>query len=117
MTVIIKTTKGKNERMEFAATEKAKVWTSVRVRYWTVDRTRPGRRTRDGAGLSAEAVSDPGTAGLGLMTTGRVIVAEEGVCVINLSSISWLPPYFLISVKVIQYDRGSYYAVILISLA
>ena len=37
MSVINSTTKGKNDRMEFAATEKAKVCTSVRRRYFAVE--------------------------------------------------------------------------------
>ncbi len=39
MRVIISITKGKNERIELAATEKAKVWTSVRMRYLMVEST------------------------------------------------------------------------------
>jgi hypothetical protein len=35
--------KGKNDRMALAATEKAKVWTSVRRRYLTVETDRPKR--------------------------------------------------------------------------
>jgi hypothetical protein len=46
--VISKTTNGKKARMEFAATEKAKVCTSVRIRYLTVDKTRLGGRGRTG---------------------------------------------------------------------
>src|SRR5215472_6662986 len=39
--------KGKNDRMAFAATENAKVCTSVRMRYCTVEKTRfGGRRVR-----------------------------------------------------------------------
>ena len=44
ISVSISTTKGKKERMALAATEKAKVWTSVRIKYFKVERTRPGGR-------------------------------------------------------------------------
>jgi hypothetical protein len=44
MSVINKTTKGKNERMELAATEKAKVCTSVRRRYLRVENALPEKR-------------------------------------------------------------------------
>jgi hypothetical protein len=37
---IIKTIKGKKERIALAATEKANVWTSVRVRYLSVGNPR-----------------------------------------------------------------------------
>jgi hypothetical protein len=36
-------TKGKNERIAFAATENAKVWTSVRKTYFSVEDRSPGR--------------------------------------------------------------------------
>ena len=36
-------TKGKNERMAFAATENAKVCTSVRITYFTVEDSRLGK--------------------------------------------------------------------------
>jgi hypothetical protein len=36
-------TKGKNERIAFAATENAKVWTSVRKTYFSVDESSPER--------------------------------------------------------------------------
>ena len=42
MSVINNTTNGKNDRIAFAATEKAKVWTSVFSRYLIVDETTPG---------------------------------------------------------------------------
>src|SRR5215469_3269185 len=44
--VTIKTTKGKNDRMAFAATEKAKVWTSVCIKYLAVESIKPGDRRR-----------------------------------------------------------------------
>src|SRR5215469_8900487 len=44
MRVIISTTKGKNDRMALAATENAKVWTSVCVRYLTVASNSPAFR-------------------------------------------------------------------------
>src|SRR5579872_686722 len=46
MSVINSTTKGKNERIELAATEKAKVCTSVRSRYFAVDTTIPAEPRR-----------------------------------------------------------------------
>src|SRR4051794_30938436 len=42
--VIMSTTKGKKDRIAFAATEKAKVWTSVRIRYLTVESSSPEGR-------------------------------------------------------------------------
>jgi len=33
--------------MAFAATEKANVWTSVRIKYFTVESSRPGGRLRE----------------------------------------------------------------------
>ncbi len=46
MSVIISTTKGKKERIELAATENAKVCTSVRKRYFTVATIKLGGRRR-----------------------------------------------------------------------
>src|SRR5438552_3173056 len=43
MMVMSKSTKGKNDRMALAATEKANVCTSVRNKYFTVDSTSPKR--------------------------------------------------------------------------
>ena len=64
MSVIIKTTKGKNERIEFAATEKAKVWTSVRIKYLAVVRASMGERrcerSREGGDGSALATVEMG---------------------------------------------------------
>ena len=59
MRVIISTTKGKKDRIAFAATEKAKVWTSVRIKYLIVESKSPeGRdeacRTRRGAEVTSE---------------------------------------------------------------
>jgi hypothetical protein len=67
MRVIISTTKGKNDRIEFAATENAKVWTSVRRRYFTVETTRFGGRFRGDAGFGgiAKGVGDVGIEGVG----------------------------------------------------
>jgi hypothetical protein len=57
MSVINRTTKGKNERIELAATEKAKVCTSVRRRYFAVEIALPEKRGRGGrlgrVGMSA----------------------------------------------------------------
>jgi len=44
MRVIISTTKGKKDRIAFAATEKAKVWTSVRIKYLIVESSSPEGR-------------------------------------------------------------------------
>src|ERR1700722_8464860 len=44
ISISISITKGKNARMALAATEKAKVCTSVRIRYFTVESTSPERR-------------------------------------------------------------------------
>src|ERR1700677_1648883 len=41
MSVISSTRNGKNDRMAFAATENAKVCTSVRIKYFAVDTTPP----------------------------------------------------------------------------
>jgi hypothetical protein len=43
MMVMSKSTKGKNDRIALAATEKANVCTSVRNKYFTVDSTSPKR--------------------------------------------------------------------------
>ena len=48
MSVMSRTTNGKKERIALAATEKAKVWTSVRIRYLTVEIASPVRRWREG---------------------------------------------------------------------
>jgi hypothetical protein len=42
MTVMSKSTNGKNDRIALAATEKANVCTSVRNRYFTVELAKPG---------------------------------------------------------------------------
>ena len=64
-------TKGKKERIELAATEKAKVCTSVRIRYLKVESSKldEGRR---GAGLVDErSASALGTTELGGVDTVR----------------------------------------------
>ena len=55
-------TKGKNERIAFAATENAKVWTSVRKRYFSVE----ARSTVFEFGIVAESfgTTDGETAGI-----------------------------------------------------
>src|SRR5271167_701345 len=58
MSVINSTTKGKNDRIELAATEKAKVCTSVRSRYLRVEIAKPERARRGlrgGAGAPSVA--------------------------------------------------------------
>jgi len=69
MSVISKTTKGKNERMELAATEKANVCASVRIRYFAVESTSPEERLRGRADL------ETGGAGLGTLGMGDVDTA------------------------------------------
>jgi hypothetical protein len=77
MRVIINTTKGKKDRMELAATENAKVCTSVRKRYFTVATNKLVRRR--GAGTErAEGPSLMGeTAELGRVGTRLKIVSNE----------------------------------------
>src|SRR5947209_20191396 len=48
MMVMSKSTKGKNDRMALAATEKANVCTAVRNKYFTVDSTSRKREWGDG---------------------------------------------------------------------
>src|ERR1700678_667469 len=94
ISVINRTTKGKNERMALAATENAKVWTSVRSTYLVVASTRPERRgvraggspgpellfagvIVDGGTLAGAATAGAATAGAataGLATAGGTIV-------------------------------------------
>src|ERR1700681_3256571 len=78
MMVISKTTKGKNARIELAATEKAKVWTSVLIKYFTVERTRLWRGRATGRIVRWRAVSADGRVGIGGVVTGRSMVAEPG---------------------------------------
>src|ERR1700691_1442377 len=75
VSVISSTTKGKNERIEFAATEKAKVCTSVRRRYLTVETTIPWERPPRGLCGRFDAVSG---------RSGAVTVVGSGtvVCLI-----------------------------------
>src|SRR5208283_2840779 len=56
MSVINRTTKGKNDRIELAATEKAKVCTSVRSRYLAVESAIPDRASRTRCGGEAATV-------------------------------------------------------------
>ncbi len=71
-----KTTKGKNDRIELAATEKAKVWTSVRIRYLKVESSSPERRRglggtgRGGVDAALDSVE------VGGMDTERLILPE-----------------------------------------
>src|SRR5580658_7437692 len=68
ITVINRTTKGKNERMALAATEKAKVCTSVRNTYLVVASTRPERR-----GLRGGGSPDPGLLFAGVTLAGATL--------------------------------------------
>jgi hypothetical protein len=54
MSVIKSTTNGKNDRIEFAATEKAKVCTSVRNRYLAVEAAVPENPVRRGRGRKVD---------------------------------------------------------------
>jgi hypothetical protein len=60
ISVIKSTTKGKKDRIELAATENAKVCTSVRKRYFTVETTIPEELARRGRWGRMGAVSGPG---------------------------------------------------------
>lgn len=87
MSVISRTTKGKKERIELAATEKAKVWTSVRSRYFSVEK----RSEWEGrAGLEREVrwrrSLDEGGAEMGGCAMGDFMVAEESRAGRNPSS-------------------------------
>src|SRR2546423_2872980 len=68
MSVINKTTKGKNERIELAATENAKVCASVRIKYLAVESTSPEERLRPEPGRDAgdADLSRPGMGGVGM---------------------------------------------------
>src|SRR5580658_4100965 len=88
ISVINRTTKGKNERMALAATENAKVWTSVRSRYLVVANTRPERRGAGAAGfpearlgfadVSVAGATLAGATTTGLATAGGTIVGGVG---------------------------------------
>src|SRR2546425_9153495 len=77
---IINKTNGKKERIAFAATEKAKVCTSVRIRYLAVERTSPERLRRGGGGGGGTRVAAGcRLAGVeGLVTRSLKILSEEG---------------------------------------
>src|ERR1039457_4014183 len=72
ITVISRTTKGKNDRIELAATEKAKVWTSVRIRYFTVERTMPCERRGAGSAVRWRTASGLGSVGMGGVATATI---------------------------------------------
>jgi hypothetical protein len=83
MSVINKTTKGKNDRMELAATENAKVCASVRIRYLAVESTRPAvrfrgrpRREAGGDGLATSGMG-------GVVTAFDSSILAEGWAVRN----------------------------------
>ena len=72
ISVIISTTNGKKDRIALAATEKAKVCTSVRSRYLTVERIRLGDRRRARRASFAGFVSCAvGGVEMGGVTTGE----------------------------------------------
>src|SRR5579863_7467055 len=74
ISVISRTTNGKNDRMALAATEKAKVWTSVRSRYFVVASNRPERRRKRGVRSERPSAPDPGfdAARIGGVDTSRL---------------------------------------------
>jgi hypothetical protein len=76
MRVISKTTKGKNDRIELAATEKAKVWTSVRIKYLKVERSSPERRRGAGGTARGGAEAALGGVEVGGIDTERLILPE-----------------------------------------
>src|SRR5579862_1598564 len=78
MRVIRRTTKGKKDRMEFAATENAKVCTSVRIKYFRVERTRLWEGRGVGRRVRCRTASARGSVGMGGWDTGQFIVAEQG---------------------------------------
>src|SRR5882757_10430999 len=71
MSVIKSVTKGKNDRIELAATENAKVCTSVRNRYFAVETASPGERLR----RLPDCGEGPGSAAWG---TGVVVGSGTG---------------------------------------
>ena len=99
--------------MAFAATENAKVCTSVRIRYLTVEKIKFGDclRTR-GTGGGGPLTAAGGTVEMGGVGTGKDKSyqrdAEKQALGRNGSFDTRLPSYFLIYVKVIEYDRQSY---------
>src|SRR5690349_18808559 len=110
MSVMSKTTNGKNDRIELAATEKAKVWTSVRIKYLKVERSSPERRR--GAGGRGRGGVDAALDGVevGGMDTERLILSE-GAKRAGRRKPKFqrrLPSYFLICVKVMRNDLKSY---------
>ena len=64
--------------MALAATEKAKVWTSVRMRYLKVESTRPGDRREAGRGVRGEPVAAWGSVGIGGLGTGMAQSYQSG---------------------------------------
>ena len=70
--LISSSTKGKKDRTALAATEKANVCTSVRIKYLTVERIRLGEgRLRRKAGLGAAGEAGVEAAGVGGVTTSN----------------------------------------------
>src|SRR5579872_5510621 len=107
MSVINSTTKGKNERIELAATEKAKVCTSVRSRYFAVDTTIPAepRRRRRLGTSSVWAV----VAILGLVTILSNPIKGSGSAPLSRPQAALLrpdPPHFLYAVKACNMTPG-----------
>lgn len=101
--------------MAFAATENAKVCTSVRIRYLTVEKIRFGdRRRARGAGCGGLLSVAGGTVEMGGVAIGKGKSyqrdAEKQALGRNGSFDARLPSYFLIYVKVIEYDLRSYIA-------
>lgn len=103
MRVISRTTNGKKERIAFAATENAKVWTSVRNKYFSVERSRDwearaGRRREECWRMSLAR----GGAGMGGCAMNQFMVAEGGRGGGAQVLEERLPSYFFIFVKVIE---------------
>src|SRR5947209_5369552 len=87
MSVSSTTMKGKNDRMTLAATENAKVWTSVVVRYLAVGQRRPWNpRARERARLLVLSFVSDLVAGIGIIVTVETQNAHGGHRVSQRSS-------------------------------
>ena len=117
MTVIMSTTNGKNDRIEFAATEKAKVWTSVRVRYLMVASTSPGRCETLREIVFGEPSSGFRTGGFEVAGTAKSNRTRTRPGRYKPKFRQRLRAYFFILVKIIGHDQRSYFVSLLISLA
>ncbi len=117
------TTKGKNERIELAATEKANVCTSVRIRYLTVDRIRLGEglRCNRAAGLGAAGGAGADRVGVGGVTTGISKSYQRTGAKLRLGqNVGFTAGYRAISLSMLKlpsHDHGSRFDSLLILLA